>query len=151
MAKEIISESMLRKIISEEISRFSKKLTLEAEKKKILKRLQEIHLEEEAMEEGLFGPSKQEVEANRQAFVKELDALLATAPQGKKILPSKEDILKQAASASIPFKGSLSLKPAKRGDYLVLAFAPNLTKLQQLGTIAGGALRDQGKGSPIGE
>ena len=99
----------------------------------------------------MFGPIKQEVEANRQAFVKELDALLATAPQGKKILPSKEGILKQAASASIPFKGSLSLEPAKRGDYLVLAFAPNLTKLQQLGTIAGGALRDQGKGSPFGE
>ena len=46
MAKQIISESRLREIISEEAARFKKKLTLEAEKKKLLKRLNEMHMEE---------------------------------------------------------------------------------------------------------
>jgi hypothetical protein len=50
MAKQIISESRLREIISEEAARFKKKLTLEAEKKKLLKRLNEMYTEE-AMEE----------------------------------------------------------------------------------------------------
>ena len=145
MAKEIISESRLREIISEEAARFKKKLTLEAEKKRLLSRLNEMYMEEEAMEEdtmeeGLFGPSKQEVEANRQAFEKELDALIASAPKGWDIKPSRESVLKKAAEASIPFKGKLSLKKAGRGDFLVLGFDPELTKLQQFGKTVGGAL-----------
>jgi len=51
MAKEIISESRLREIISEEAARFKKKLTLEAEKKKLLSRLQEMYMEEEKLDE----------------------------------------------------------------------------------------------------
>jgi hypothetical protein len=65
MKKELISESRLREIISEEAARFKKKLTLEAEKKKILNRLQEMYMEEEMteeeLEEGLFGFSKEEL------------------------------------------------------------------------------------------
>jgi DNA polymerase III delta prime subunit len=53
MAKKIISESMLRAIISEEVVRFKKRLTLEAEKKKILKRLHEIRQEEIQLEEDI--------------------------------------------------------------------------------------------------
>jgi hypothetical protein len=51
MKKELISESRLREIISEEAARFKKKLTLEAEKKKILNRLQEMYMEEEVLDE----------------------------------------------------------------------------------------------------
>ena len=51
MAKEIISESRLREIISEETARFKKKLTLETEKKQLLKKLHEMYMEEEEMEE----------------------------------------------------------------------------------------------------
>lgn len=54
MAKEIISESRLREIISEEAARFKKKLTLEAEKKKLLKRLNEMYMEETQEEEGVM-------------------------------------------------------------------------------------------------
>ena len=136
MKKEIISESRLREIISEEAARFKKKLTLEAEKKNLLKKLNEMYMEEDTMEEdtmeeGLFGPSKEEVAANKQEFVKQLDAVLAKAPEGMKILPSKEEILKQAEKAKIPFKGSLSLKQARNANYLVLSFTPDLTKFQK--------------------
>ena len=48
-----------------------------------------------------------------------------------KILPSKEEILKQAEKAKIPFKGSLSLKQARNANYLVLSFTPDLTKFQK--------------------
>lgn len=51
MRKEIISESRLREIISEEATRFKKKLTLEAEKKKLLNRLNEMYMEEKALDE----------------------------------------------------------------------------------------------------
>lgn len=57
MAKEIISESRLREIISEEAARFKKKLTLEAEKKSLLNKLQEMYMEEDAMEEAEQVPS----------------------------------------------------------------------------------------------
>ena len=138
MAKEIISESRLREIISEEAARFKKKLTLEAEKKSLLNKLQEMYMEEDAMEEdtmeeGWFGPSKEEIAASKQAFEKELDAVLAKAPQGWKILPSKEEILKQAAGAKIPYKGALSLKPNSKQTFLVLAFKPELTTMQKIG------------------
>jgi hypothetical protein len=141
MAKEIISESRLREIISEEAARFKKKLTLEAEKKSLLNKLQEMYMEEDAMEEdtmeeGLFGPSKEEVAANKQAFEKELDAVLAKAPQGWKIMPSKEEILKQAASAKKPYQGELTLKPNSKKTFLVLAFKPELTTMQKLGGAA---------------
>ena len=53
MAREIISESRLREIISEEAARFKKKLTLEAEKKQLLKKLHEMYMEEEAMGEDI--------------------------------------------------------------------------------------------------
>jgi hypothetical protein len=63
MKKEIISESRLREIISEEAARFKKKLTLEAEKKKLLSRLQEMYTEDteetEELEE-IFGFGKKE-------------------------------------------------------------------------------------------
>lgn len=51
MKKEIISESRLREIISEEATRFKKKLTLEAEKKSLLKKLNEMYTEDDTMEE----------------------------------------------------------------------------------------------------
>lgn len=51
MKKEIISESRLREIISEEAARFKKKLTLEAEKKSLLKKLNEMYTEDDTMEE----------------------------------------------------------------------------------------------------
>ena len=145
MKKEIISESRLREIISEEAARFKKKLTLESEKKNLLKKLNEMYMEEDMMEEdmveeGLFGPSKEEVAANKQEFVKQLDAVLAKAPQGMKILPSKEEILKQAEKASIPFKGELKMVPNSKNTFLVLSFKPELTKLQKFGKSASGAL-----------
>jgi hypothetical protein len=136
MKKEIISESRLREIISEEAARFKKKLTLEAEKKNLLKKLNEMYMEEDmmeedTMEEGLFGPSKEEVEANKQEFVKQLDAVLAKAPEGWKIMPSKEEILKQASEAKVPFKGQLRLAPNSKKTFLVLSFTPDLTKFQK--------------------
>lgn len=146
MEKEIISESRLREIISEEAARFKKKLTLEAEKKSLLKKLNEMYMDEEdvkeedMMEEGLFGPSKEEVEANRQEFTKQLDAVLAKAPQGWEIKPSKEEILKQASSAKIPFKGQLKLTPNSKKTFLVLSFIPELTKLQRIGQAAVGGI-----------
>ena len=65
MRKEIISESRLREIISEEAARFKKKLTLEAEKKSLLNKLQEMYMEEDIMEETeeleeIFGFGKKE-------------------------------------------------------------------------------------------
>ena len=54
MKKEIISESRLREIISEEAARFKKKLTLEAEKKNLLKKLNEMYMEEDMMEEDVM-------------------------------------------------------------------------------------------------
>ena len=50
MAKEIISESRLREIISEETKRFKKKLALEAEKKTLLKKLNEMYMEDQEPE-----------------------------------------------------------------------------------------------------
>lgn len=236
MKKEIISESRLREIISEEAARFKKKLTLEAEKKNLLKKLNEMYMEEDmmeedmmeadtldevsldaaahkeasefvnnhpkkdairttyengkqdrealkrfnsfvtnyakntlkldnqnafdflrdvvrvlednvggkvhsntkstfeeadTMEEALFGPSKEEIEANKQEFVKQLDDVLAKAPEGMKILPSKEEILKQAEKAKVPFKGELRLAPNSKKTFLVLSFKPALTKFQK--------------------
>lgn len=140
MKKEIISESRLREIISEEAARFKKKLTLEAEKKNLLKKLNEMYMEEDTMEEGLFGPSKEEVAANKQEFVKQLDAVLAKAPEGWKIMPSKEEILKQASEAKVPFKGQLKLVPNSKKTFLVLSFTPELTKLQRIGRAAVGGM-----------
>ena len=140
MAKEIISESRLREIISEEATRFKKKLTLEAEKKKLLNRLNEMYMEEDSLEEGLFGPSKAEISANKQTFEKELDAVLVKAPKGWEIKPSKEEIMRQAEKASIPFKGELRLAPNSKKTFLVLSFKPQLTKLQQFGASAKGSL-----------
>ena len=131
MKKEIISESRLREIISEEAARFKKKLTLEAEKKNLLKKLNEMYMEEDIMDEGWFGPSKEEVEANKQEFVKQLDDVLAKAPEGWKIMPSKEEILKQASEAKVPFKGQLRLAPNSKKTFLVLSFTPDLTKFQK--------------------
>lgn len=54
MKKEIISESRLREIISEEAARFKKKLTLEAEKKNLLKKLNEMYMEEDMTDEGMM-------------------------------------------------------------------------------------------------
>jgi hypothetical protein len=54
MKKEIISESRLREIISEEAARFKKKLTLEAEKKNLLKKLNEMYMEEDVMDEDVM-------------------------------------------------------------------------------------------------
>lgn len=140
MKKEIISESRLREIISEEAARFKKKLTLEAEKKNLLKKLNEMYMEEDMMEEGLFGPSKEEVAANKQEFVKQLDAVLAKAPEGWEIKPSKEEILKQAEKAKVPFKGQLKLVPNSQKTFLVLSFKPELTKLQRIGQAAVGGM-----------
>lgn len=145
MKKEIISESRLREIISEEAARFKKKLTLEAEKKNLLKKLNEMYMEEDmmeedTMEEGLFGPSKEEVAANKQEFVKQLDAVLAKAPEGWEIKPSKEEILKQAEKAKVPFKGQLKLVPNSQKTFLVLSFKPDLTKLQRIGQAAVGGI-----------
>ena len=50
--KDLISESAFRKILSEEAARFKKKLTLESEKKQLLKKLNEMYKEECETEEG---------------------------------------------------------------------------------------------------
>ena len=47
----IISESQIRDIISEETKRFKKKLTLESEKKQLLKKLNEMYMEEKMLDE----------------------------------------------------------------------------------------------------
>ena len=50
MEKKIISETRLREIISEEATRMKKRLTLESEKKTLLKRLQEMYGEDASMD-----------------------------------------------------------------------------------------------------
>lgn len=60
MKKTVISENRLREIISEEALRMKKRLTLESEKKQLIKRLSEMYKEEEeeegeeVMDEGLM-------------------------------------------------------------------------------------------------
>ena len=51
MKKQIISESKLREIIKEEALRMKKRITLENEKKTLLKKLNEMYMEEEAQDE----------------------------------------------------------------------------------------------------
>jgi hypothetical protein len=89
MAKEIISESRLKEIISEEAARFKKKLTLEAEKKKLLSKLNEMYAEEGMTEEDTLD----EVDLNKAAhkdaidFVEnhpQKDAIKMTYENGKK-------------------------------------------------------------------
>lgn len=58
MKKQIISESRLREIISEEALRMKKRLTLENEKKALVKKLNEMYMEEEKLDEAVPGLSK---------------------------------------------------------------------------------------------
>lgn len=51
MKKQIISESKLREIIKEEALRMKKRITLENEKKTLLKKLNEMYMEEEEMDD----------------------------------------------------------------------------------------------------
>lgn len=51
MNKKMITESRLREIISEEALRIKKRIQLESEKKKLLKRLDEMYQEEVAMDQ----------------------------------------------------------------------------------------------------
>lgn len=105
MAKEIISESRLREIISEEAARFKKKLTLEAEKKKLLKRLDEMYMEEtedenQVSEGALDEVALDEVDLNAAAHQEAIDfvnnhpqkdAIKMTYENGKK---DKNSLLK---------------------------------------------------------
>lgn len=64
MKKQFISESRLREIISEETLRMKKRITLEGEKKSLIKKLNEMYMEEEMeLEEGLFIKSPEEKKA----------------------------------------------------------------------------------------
>jgi hypothetical protein len=80
MAKEIISESRLREIISEEAARFKKKLTLEAEKKKLLKRLNEMYMEE-VMDEAEEGAAPVKVRPATQADVQGFLSAIKMTPE----------------------------------------------------------------------
>ena len=93
MAKEIISESRLREIISEEAARFKKKLTLEAEKKKLLKRLHEMYMEEEMIEE----ESLDEIDLNKAAHQEAID-FVNNHPQKDAIKLTYENGKKDQAS-----------------------------------------------------
>jgi hypothetical protein len=79
MAKEIISESRLREIISEEAARFKKKLTLEAEKKKLLNRLNEMYMEE-MMDEAEEGAESVKVRPATEADVQGFLAAIKMTP-----------------------------------------------------------------------
>ena len=57
MKKQIISESKLREIIKEEVLRMKKRITLENEKKTLLKKLNEMYMEEEQLDEAIPGLS----------------------------------------------------------------------------------------------
>ena len=55
MKKQIISESKLREIIKEEALRMKKRVTLENEKKTLIKKLNEMYMEDNSMEESITG------------------------------------------------------------------------------------------------
>lgn len=90
MKKEIISESRLREIISEEAARFKKKLTLEAEKKNLLKKLNEMYMEEDMTDEGMMEGDELD-EANM------ITRLLNRTMGGKADFEKKMDVLSRSA------------------------------------------------------
>lgn len=95
MAKEIISESRLREIISEEAARFKKKLTLEAEKKSLLNKLQEMYMEEDAMEEAEeVMPTKKATESDAQKLLANLQTTPEQVAQAIQQDPEVQDALK---------------------------------------------------------
>lgn len=106
MAREIISESRLREIISEEAARFKKKLTLEAEKKQLLKKLHEMYMEEEAMEEDVME-----------------EELISEFFEFRKA----EKEFAQTHSAEIAAKNTSALRDAINNEYVALARKYKLT------------------------
>lgn len=140
--------SEFRAIIKEEAMKLKRRMVLENEKRALeseLKSLmnesymegEEYGDEAEEIEEGLFGPGKAEIEANRQALSQEIDALLAKVPAGMEVMGTKESILKKAADSN--FKGQPWLRKSRTGA-LVLGFDPELSKLQKIAQSATGAL-----------
>lgn len=140
--------SEFRAIIKEEAMKLKRRMVLENEKRALkaeLKSLmnesymegEECGDEAEEIEEGFFGPGKAEIEANRQALSKEIDALLAKVPAGMEVMGTKESILKKAADSN--FKGQPWLRKSRTGA-LVLGFDPELSKLQKIAQSATGAL-----------
>lgn len=140
--------SEFRAIIKEEAMKLKRRMVLENEKRALeaeLKSLmnesymedEEYGDEAEEIEEGMFGPGKAEIEANRQALSKEIDALLAKVPAGMEVKGTKEFVLQKAAESN--FKGQPWLRKSRTGA-LVLGFDPQLSKLQKIAQAATGAL-----------
>jgi hypothetical protein len=94
MAKEIISESRLREIISEETKRFKKKLALEAEKKTLLKKLNEMYMEDDAADQVSDDSMLDEValdEVGDVAAHKEAIDFIANHPQSQSIITTYQN------------------------------------------------------------
>jgi len=151
MAKKELTISEFREIIKEEALKLKKRLVLENEKKALeaeLKSLsegvyeedmyEEEGLEEMEIEEGMFGPDKSEIEANRQKLSREIDALLAKVPDGMEVMGDKDTIMQKAADNN--FAGEPWLRKSRTGK-VVLGYEPKLSRLQRIAQAAGGSLR----------
>ncbi len=100
--KKQISESRLRELISEEALRMKKRLTLEAEKKSLVKKLNEMIEEDNMEEEGQLTEGAVNDEAG---FKAELQRLIAAG--GKTQKGTTDDLIPLAAKNK--FKGYLSM------------------------------------------
>jgi len=143
MAKKELTVSEFREIIREEAMKLKKRMVLENEKRTLeneLKSLNESYMDEnmDDLEEGIFGPDKSEIEANRQSLEKKIDELLAEIPEEIKVLGTKSGILKRAAEYK--FKGKPWLKKGSSGE-LILSFEPELSGIQKFAQAAGSSLR----------
>jgi len=101
MKKEIISESRLREIISEEAARFKKKLVLESEKKKIRKRLEEIIKEEKELDENIvqkIGGFFKKQPTNQDNNVNSSTTPLAAGSQSANTYPKPDEEITQSTT-----------------------------------------------------
>lgn len=146
MAKKELTISEFREIIREEALKLKKRIVLENEKKALQSELkslinesyaEEVEMEDD-LDEGLFGPDKAEIEANRQSLSAQIDSLLAKVPEGMQVMNTKDSILQKAAESK--FRGKPWLRKSKTGK-LVLGFEPQLTGLQKFASAASGGLK----------
>jgi len=125
-----VSISEFRKIIREEV----------------VKLINESFTENfDEMEEGFFGPNKEEIESNKQELSAQIDALmtplLAKIPDGWKIVGSKEEVLNKAADSK--FKGEPWLKRGHglNTNTVYLGFKPEISRFQQFASAAASSRR----------
>ena len=123
-----VSISEFRKIIREEV----------------VKLINESFTENfDEMEEGFFGPNKEEIESNKQELSAQIDALmtplLAKIPDGWKIVGSKEEVLNKAADSK--FKGEPWLRRGHNTNTVYLGFEPEISRFQQFASAAASSRR----------